>query len=212
MILRTGNSAGKLRLRPAFTLIELVLVMALLIVVIAIAAPSLSGFFRGGSLPLEGRRLLALTRHGQSRAISEGIPMILWMNAEQRTYGLQAEPTYDYLDPQAANFTLDKELQMEVVSIGIMTNTYGLGSGSSLGNASMGGYGMMNPALMGSRASPELSLPQIRFLPDGSFSESSVQVLRVFDQQGFNLWLVQATNGLSYELRNQIEPTLAQMR
>ena len=52
----------------AFTLIELVLVMTLLVVVVAIAAPSLAGFFRGRALDAEARRLLSLTRQGQSRA------------------------------------------------------------------------------------------------------------------------------------------------
>ncbi|MCX6930914.1 MAG: prepilin-type N-terminal cleavage/methylation domain-containing protein, partial [Verrucomicrobia bacterium] len=63
----------------AFTLIELILVMALLTIVISLTAPSLSKFFRGRTLDSEARRLLALTRSGQSRAVSEGMPMDLWV-------------------------------------------------------------------------------------------------------------------------------------
>ena len=51
-----------------FTLIELVVVMTLLVTVIALASPSLAGFFRGRALDAEARRMMSLTRLGQSRA------------------------------------------------------------------------------------------------------------------------------------------------
>ena len=73
----------------AFTLIELIVVMALLSIVIAIGAPRLARFFHGQTVQEEGQRLLALTRYGQSRAASEGLPMILWMNPANGTYGLR---------------------------------------------------------------------------------------------------------------------------
>src|SRR5690242_5350282 len=76
---------------PAFTLVELVLVMAVVVIAIAITAPKLANFFRGRTLDSEARRLLALTHAGQSRAVSEGIPMRLWLDTEQGTYGLQEE-------------------------------------------------------------------------------------------------------------------------
>ncbi len=68
-----ANCAG------AFTLIELILVMAMLAIVISVALPSLKGFFRGRNLDSEARRFLSLTRYGQSRAVSEGVPMVLWI-------------------------------------------------------------------------------------------------------------------------------------
>src|SRR3954471_10738870 len=72
-----------------FTLIELILVMALLSVVLAVSAPALSGFFRGRSIDAEARRLVSLIRYGQSRAVSEGVPVVLWINTRQGTYGLE---------------------------------------------------------------------------------------------------------------------------
>ncbi|NJM55576.1 MAG: prepilin-type N-terminal cleavage/methylation domain-containing protein, partial [Verrucomicrobiae bacterium] len=60
--------------RRAFTLIELMLVMALLIVTTTFLAPQLSEFFRGRSLDSEAKRFLALTRLAQSRAVAEGVP------------------------------------------------------------------------------------------------------------------------------------------
>ena len=85
----------------AITLIELTLVMALLLIVFGVALPSLKGFFRGRSLDSEARRFLSLTRYGQSRAVSEGVPMILWMRPRQGTYGLEQEPGYSEVDRKA---------------------------------------------------------------------------------------------------------------
>src|SRR3954453_22495301 len=79
----------------AFTLIELILVMTILTIAISVTAPALANFFRGRSLDSEARRLLALTRQGQSRAISEGVPMQLWVDAAHGGYGLEAEPSYE---------------------------------------------------------------------------------------------------------------------
>src|SRR6266705_1192 len=75
----------------AFTLIELILVMAILTVAVSITAPTLGRFFSGRALDSEARRLLALTHNGQSRAVFEGVPIELWVDARQRTYGLEAE-------------------------------------------------------------------------------------------------------------------------
>ena len=38
------------------------------------------GVFRGRNLDNEARQFLSLTRYGQSRAISEGVPVELWIN------------------------------------------------------------------------------------------------------------------------------------
>src|SRR5437867_13133540 len=81
--------------RDGFTLIELILVMALLAIVMAFSAPALTSFFRGRTLDSEARRFMALTRYGQSRAISEGVPMMLWIDTRRGTYGLQEEPGYN---------------------------------------------------------------------------------------------------------------------
>src|ERR1022692_3801804 len=104
-----------------FTLIELILVMALLTIVISLTAPRLSRFFHSRTLDSEARRLLALTRSGQSRAVSEGIPMDLWVDTEQGRFGLEAEPSYDTTDPKAVDFTLDGGLGLEVVNKPVAT-------------------------------------------------------------------------------------------
>jgi type IV fimbrial biogenesis protein FimT len=65
----------------AFTLIELILVLALLVIITSIAVPTMSRFIRGRALDSESERLMALTHVAQSRAVSEGMPVMLWINA-----------------------------------------------------------------------------------------------------------------------------------
>src|SRR5687767_2693361 len=94
MTLPTGNRSDKPVAQPgraAFTLIELILVMTILIVVLSVSGPSLVSFFKGRTLDSEARRFLALTRYGQSRAISEGVPISLWIDPKEKKYGLEIE-------------------------------------------------------------------------------------------------------------------------
>jgi len=157
-----------------FTLIELILILALLAIVTSLSAPSLSNFFRGRALNSEARQLLSLTHAGESRAISEGFPMLLWIDADAHAYGLQMESADQTAgstdtDPKAEEFEVNDNLQIEAV------------------NAS--------PMRVNGR-----SLPAIRFLPDGTVDENSARLVRLTAQSGETLWLVEATNRLSYAI------------
>lgn len=160
----------------AFTLIELIIILALLAIATSIAAPSLSRFFRGQTLNSEARQLLSLTHAGQARAISDGFPMLLWVDTQQRAYGLQEETTSSdrgngqNVDPKAEEFVVDDRLRLEVIDA--------------------------TPISVNGR-----NLPAIRFLPDGTVDETSLTKLRLTQQDGETLWLIQATNRLSYEIR-----------
>ncbi len=165
--------------------------MALLTIVISLTAPSLSRFFRGRTLDSEARRLLALTRSGQSRAVSEGMPMDLWVDAAQGAFGLEAEPSFDTSDPKAMEFTVDTGLRIEVVNKMVrapVNNTM---------NRSLRATIASTPRVMLAHA----SLPTIRFLADGSIGENSPQMLRLTSTDGGSLWLAQSQDGLSYEIR-----------
>ncbi len=155
-----------------FTLIELILVLALLVIITSMAAPAMSNFIRGQALDSEARRLLALMHAGQSRAVSEGFPMVLWVDEKQGTYGLQSETTGRNGDPEAENLALDTSLQIAVVN------------NSPAGMTKFGG------------------LPAIRFLPDGTVDENSPQTLRLMDAKGHALWLIESRNRNGYEIRN----------
>lgn len=174
-----------------FTLIELILVMALLTIVISLTAPRLSRFFHGRTLDSEARRLLALTRSGQNRAVSEGVPMDLWVDAAQGTFGLEAEPSYETSDPKAVDFTLDGGLQLEVVNKTVATPANTLTRNNQISTASIPRVKLVHA-----------NLPTIRFLPDGSVAQSSPQMLHLTSADGGSLWLALSRDAVNYEIRN----------
>ena len=108
--------SGRNHQYSAFTLIELILVMAVLVIAVSVVAPVMSGFFRGRMLDLEARRFLALVHAGQSRAVSEGLPVCLWVDAARNEYGLTQESTAREGDSRAMDFRLDETLRLEVVN------------------------------------------------------------------------------------------------
>jgi type II secretion system protein H len=166
----------------AFTLMELLLVLALLAMAVAIAAPSLSRFFRGRALDSEARRMLSLTRYGQSRAVSEGVPMLMWFRPEQNAYGLQAETTYTDTDTKAVEYQLDSDLQMELAAA------------------------ITNPSAPW-KITAEIAgnQPVIRFTPDGFIADTSpawvcLKVAR--ENEPDAKWVALDDNRVKYELQN----------
>ncbi len=97
-----------------FTLIELILVMAILSAVVVVSAPSLSRFFHGQSLGDEARRFIVLTRFALNKAISTGIPMTLWIDTQQNLYGLEVMEGYQMETDDEIVFEPDEEIQIEV--------------------------------------------------------------------------------------------------
>ena len=184
--------------RRAFTLVELLVVMTLLTVVLAIAAPSLGKFFHARTLDSEARRLLALTRSGGSRAVAEGLPMVLWLDAKQGSYGLEAEPGYDDRDPKAVEFKMDKDLTMAVADTNTRTNLFA-------GINPITGRSQILPAV--TLPDNRGNLPQIRFLPDGSIDGSSPQSVRLQDRDGNALSLALSDNRLNYAIQSQLTNT-----
>lgn len=107
------NKRGATR---GFTLIELILVLALLVIVTSLVTPAMSNFIRGRALDTEARRMMALLHAGQSRAVSEGFPMLVWLDEKNATYGLEAETTGSGGDAKAESLSVDSTLQLTVKS------------------------------------------------------------------------------------------------
>lgn len=166
--------------RSAFTLIELILVMAVLAIVLAVSAPSLSNFFRGRTLDSEARRFVSLTRYGQSRAVSEGIPMVLWIKPLLGTYGLQQEPGYIEVDTKAVEFALTNHMRISVEDVPVPLPTQS---------------GATRQALQG-----DPHVPRLRFQPDGFIGETSPQSVVLRDSDGASIWITQSRNRLNYEI------------
>jgi prepilin-type N-terminal cleavage/methylation domain-containing protein len=187
----SGRAPSPLRsasaVQNAFTLVELVVVMTLLVAVIALASPSLAGFFRGRAVEAEARRFMSLTRLGQSRAASEGVPIILWVDTAQRTYGLEMDSSYTEEDVKAVEYTLDGNVTMEIGAS--ETAREAITSDTLFGNAAS--------------SSKHGTLPQIRFEPDGGVSGVSRENFRLMDRDGGSQWVTLSANRLNYEIRSQ---------
>jgi Tfp pilus assembly protein FimT len=165
----------------AFTLVELVLVMAMLMIVVGVALPSLKGFFRGRSLDSEARRFLSLTRYGQSRAVSEGVPMVLWIDANRGSYGLEAAPGFADDDNKAVEFALHEDLRVEASTPSVTT-----------------GISQMRQSARGSTIS---NRPMIRFSPDGFIGETSPDRIVIREGTEYAIWIAQSPSRMHYEIR-----------
>jgi len=177
-----NSPAGCRRSQDAFTLIELILVMALLAVVLAISAPSLSRFFRSRGLESEARRFLALTRAAQNRAVSEGVPMVLWLETKRRLYGLNADKSFVEEDPKAEQFNVDETLEVEVR---LSSEAVAASQASVFKNEKQTASGLYI----------------LRFNPDGFVSPSSPEGIVFRQKDNGELWVAQGRNRLSYEIQ-----------
>ncbi|HVV00582.1 MAG TPA: prepilin-type N-terminal cleavage/methylation domain-containing protein [Verrucomicrobiae bacterium] len=189
-----GRAAfSRARAVAAFTLIELIIVMAILTIAVSMTAPVLSSFFRGRTLDHEARQLLSLSREGRSRAESEGVPMELWFDTRQGMYGLESAPDYNPQDPRAQSYHVDTELRIDVPA-------------AAAGNAAPALNGLTAGSLASTPApvkSNHPNLPCIRFLPDGTVSETSPSVVKLIGPDESSFSLVLSSNRLNYELRSQ---------
>jgi len=167
-----SRHASRVTRRTAFTLVELILVLALLVIVTSMVAPAMSNFIRGRALDSEARRLFALMHASQSRAVSEGLPVVLWVDEKKGAYGMETETPPAGGDPKAENLPVDENLQISVLNTGTTPLT------------------------------TFQNLPAIRFLADGTIDENSPQTLRLADAKGNALWLIESRNRMGYEIRD----------
>ncbi|HAV61098.1 MAG TPA: type II secretion system protein GspH [Verrucomicrobiales bacterium] len=179
--------------KAAFTLIELILVMALLVTAIALIAPRLAGFFRGRSLDNEARRLMTLTRYAQNRAVAEGIPMIVWLDEQNGRYGLEAQPGFleNQLDERAVEYSLVEQLELKV----------GDPIASVVGTRQVAPYGSL-PAQPVQVQGVPVNLRTILINPDGFIHELSPERIELNDgnAQSPPVVLMPARNWQSYEI------------
>lgn len=111
----TGRPSDRRRAR-GFSLIELLLVLALLVVAVSIVSPRIAGFIRGRSLHTETHRMLAAVRNAQSRAVSQGFPTVVWLDAAGRNYGVSLETAAGKADPTERAFPVDESVRFSVTA------------------------------------------------------------------------------------------------
>lgn len=154
--------------------------LALLTITAAFVAASMGTFFRGRMLNFEARRMLTLTHYGQSRAVSEGVPVVLWVNAKESTYGLSVLSSFNALegDLHATSYTAEPSLTLETP----------VGDTPPVSEQDDEKLGL-----------PE-SLVAIRFNPDGFIDDSSVSKITIRQGTVAALELVPTANRLGYEI------------
>jgi type II secretion system protein H len=174
------------RSRAAFTMVELVIVMTIMVVVVSVAAPSLKGFLKGRNLENEAQRFLALTRMGQSRAVSEGTPVDMWMNTKQGRYGLAAVGGFTETRTNEWSYNMDENVQMAASQPrGVLTTSNFWTLPSGRGN----GY------------------TTIRFQPDGFIGENSPRNVKFRQAQGPEIWIVENANRQRYDIEFNHAPS-----
>ncbi|MCC6231630.1 MAG: prepilin-type N-terminal cleavage/methylation domain-containing protein [Verrucomicrobiales bacterium] len=199
----TSNSPAKSaisRSPAAFTLLELILVMALLVIGFGAALPTLRRFFGGRALDSEARRLQSLARYGQNRAVTEGVPMVLWFDPTARRYGLQMAAGYAAdldEDTRALEFEIEDTLEIRITEPPVSRVFGTLSSLSTPGTATL----TARRSTLDQR--PLTGLPAIRLLPDGYLDARSPDSIELRRGETEALWLVQTTNRLAYELRTE---------
>ena len=123
--------------------------------------------------------MLALTHLAQSRAVSEGVPILVWFNPKSSTYGLNIQEGYVDHDDRASAFTLDSTVTLEAPNTGAMPVSEQQDEKLGLPDG----------------------LPVIRFNPDG-FPDVVSQAKIVLRQGGDGaLQLAPTANGLGYEIQ-----------
>lgn len=161
--------------------------MAVLVILLGLAAPSLGNFFRGRTLDSEARRFVSLTRYAESRAVSEGVPVLVWIDAQQRMYGLAEDAGVQRADPRAVEYAVGRDVQVEVLQA---TST------AARRGQAQAGTRLGRNALV------------IRFEPDGFISEGAPEAVafRQVPRDGGkpgpaeSVWVARTPNGLHYEI------------
>lgn len=103
--------AAAVHLRRAFTLLELILVLAVMAILVAMAIPAMRGLAAGRGADEVSGQMLALAHYARSQAIAEGVAYRLNIDPTNRVYYL----TKFYSDPLDASvapgfYDLGKEM------------------------------------------------------------------------------------------------------
>jgi prepilin-type N-terminal cleavage/methylation domain-containing protein len=165
-----------------FTLIELILVLMVIVIGVSFIAPHLGGFFRGRTMQSEARQIISMAHGAQSRAVSGGVPVILWFDKDKNTYGFEEEPGYTDKDPKAEEYPLNENLKIEIPED---DNT------------------IAQP--MSESDNPHMNLPHITFLPDGTIADGSPRTIKLVDNNGPTLSVTQTKDRNQYEVATTTE-------
>ncbi len=98
----------------AFTLVELIIVMALLAIAAALAAPMLSRSLRDRNLADEATRFLSASEYARNEAVSQGIPMVVWLNASAGRFGVGGKAGFEVDESRLKDFPISDDIHFEI--------------------------------------------------------------------------------------------------
>ena len=153
--------------------------MTLMVIAVSTVSPSLRFFLKGRSQEDEARRFLELTRYGISRAVEEGLPVDLWINVKQNTYGMAACRGYTETKTNSMTFQADADVTMQVSQPpGMLTQS-----------------NFWTP--LNTRRG---AMVVIRFQPDGFISDTSPQTVKFTQGNDPEIWVTENANHMRYDL------------
>ncbi len=141
--------------------------MAVLTILLGLAAPSLSSSFRAHHLAQAGAQVLAVTEYGRDEAVSQGVPMVIWLNAATGEYGVNAKPGFPGDATRDKRYSLGSELHFDSAASAAP-------SGDQLNAAEFSPDGTLTPA----------SISAVRIVDD---NKASVAVTQTPDGYGYEL-------------------------
>ena len=111
----------------AFTLLELILIMIILCTVLAMAAPSLRGFFTSRQLNDMTEQILAMTRYAKVQAVFESRYHRVNFDPYQRFYWISSlrESQYERLDNNFGNlYSIPAEIDVSFDNVSYENGVY----------------------------------------------------------------------------------------
>lgn len=106
--------------RAAFTLVELILVMIVMVTILAFVAPTLGRTFKQRGLDQQAVQMLALTEYGRNEAISAGVPSEVWIDPIKGNFGVEVVPGYPDREIREKQYALPEDVHFELAK---STNT-----------------------------------------------------------------------------------------
>jgi type II secretion system protein H len=103
--------------RAAFTLVELVLVLAILAWMAAFIAPALAKSSRQRALDQEGMRIIATMEYARNEAVSTGVAMAVYVDTQAQSFGMEPASESSGVDVHK-EFTLHPDLHFDAVEGG----------------------------------------------------------------------------------------------
>ena len=88
--------------------------MLLLAIVAALSAPSMSRSLRARNVSGEAVRFIAATEYGRDEAVSQGVPMTVWIDPATQRFGVEPRAGFEGIESRSREFALNADIHFEM--------------------------------------------------------------------------------------------------